>query len=330
MSPGAMETLLSGEAAANILLPASAAKMRAEKEGIASAVPSSKYRIKRKIIPSDGDRTAQKAKAEQQTQRDASVPRLAFKTAEKLPGAIGVPQQQVPAAQELLEQHANGMQISGEEEQPAAEQDAIQMEASAVNQQHAVTLRPRSVAPSVRRTLRTHTPPLGGPSVRNHDHGGSYCTSAHARSSEPYPPLGVLMVCTSRARLPSAVHARTLSMHAARDPLLSASPAPTRRRGAMVCSLCAPHARAASARCCAYSRLPRFPAGDGGGRRALRCGLSCRSVDGPRLKHDIASLLRRGRGGRCSLRRGLSCRFVNGRDFSHLALHALARDPRAV
>ena len=130
-----METLLSGEAAANILLPASAAKMRAEKEGIASAVPSSKYRIKRKIIPSDGDRTAQKAKAEQQTQRDASVPRLAFKTAEKLPGAIGVPQQQVPAAQELLEQHANGMQISGEEEQPAAEQDAIQMEASAVNQQ---------------------------------------------------------------------------------------------------------------------------------------------------------------------------------------------------
>ena len=135
MSPGATETLLSGEAAANILLPASAAKMRAEKEGIASAVPSSKYRIKRKIIPSDGDRTAQKAKAEQQTQRDASVPRLAFETAEKLPGAIGVPQQQVPAARELLEQHANGMQISGEEEQPAAEQDAIQMEASAVNQQ---------------------------------------------------------------------------------------------------------------------------------------------------------------------------------------------------
>ena len=134
MSPGAAETLLSGEAAANILLPVSAAEERADKDGIAAAKP--KYRIpKRKVTFSDSVHTAPKAKAEQPKQRAASVQQPAFEAATGSPEAIGEPKQQEPAENDLLAVHAFSMQMHGVEEQPAAIQDAIQLEASAEKQQ---------------------------------------------------------------------------------------------------------------------------------------------------------------------------------------------------
>ena len=138
MSPGMRETLLSGEALANLLLPAPAAETRAEEEGIASAMPSSKQKKKRKSISSGGAFTAKKAKSKATKQRAADVQQPAFEAAQDSLDAIGEPMQQVPAAQGLLEMHANSMQIQGEEEQPAAEQDAILMEASAGKQQQDV------------------------------------------------------------------------------------------------------------------------------------------------------------------------------------------------
>ena len=73
MSPGMRETLLSGEALANLLLPAPAAETRAEEEGIASAMPSSKQKKKRKSISSGGAFTAKKAKSKATKQRAADV-----------------------------------------------------------------------------------------------------------------------------------------------------------------------------------------------------------------------------------------------------------------
>jgi len=135
MSPGAVGMLLSGEAAANLLLPESAAETRAEGEGIAQAMPSNKHQKKRLSPSSGGVQTAQKAKATAKKQRAASAQQLAFETTVDSPARSGELQQQATAAQDVLEEHANCMQIRSEEEQPAAEQDTIQQAASAEKQQ---------------------------------------------------------------------------------------------------------------------------------------------------------------------------------------------------
>ena len=70
MSPGAEAMLLSGEWAANILLPASEAETRAEEEGIASAMPSNQKK-KREDSPLSSSMQNRRRRGRRRQQRSS-------------------------------------------------------------------------------------------------------------------------------------------------------------------------------------------------------------------------------------------------------------------
>ena len=123
MSPGAAGMLLSGELAADILLPASVAETRAEEECIASALPPKQKKKKGRTPPSGGEQRAKKAKTE--TQRAASVQQLAIADREDSPP----PEyrwQQLVTEEQVRDEFGRCMQMRKEQEQRAAEQGAGQ------------------------------------------------------------------------------------------------------------------------------------------------------------------------------------------------------------
>ena len=127
--------LLSGELAADILLPASVAEARAEEVSIAEALPPQHKKKRDKTPPSGGKQRAKKAKTK--TQRAASVQQPAFVTREDSPAAEEDPQQPVTEAQDVDEM-GRCMQMRMEREQVAAEQGAGQQAAPVMQQQNEV------------------------------------------------------------------------------------------------------------------------------------------------------------------------------------------------
>ena len=91
--------LLSGELAADILLPASVAEARAEEVSIAEALPPQQKKKRGKSPPSGGKQRAKKAKTN--TQRAASVQQLEIVAREDSPPPGDRWQQLVSAARAL-------------------------------------------------------------------------------------------------------------------------------------------------------------------------------------------------------------------------------------
>ena len=125
--------LLSGELAADILLPASVAEARAEEVSIAEALPPQHKKKRDKTPPSGGKQRAKKAKTK--TQRAASVQQPAFVASEESPPPGDGWQQLVTEAQVMDAFQARCMQVRSEQEQMAAEQGAGQQAAPEMQQQ---------------------------------------------------------------------------------------------------------------------------------------------------------------------------------------------------